>query len=265
MIPGLAVLSLCLWPLAGLFGDADEVKVVSVMEGDSVTLNTDVIEIQEDDLIMWMCGDSCTANLNISSRTISEGNERLSGRMEMDMKTGSLTIKNISTADSGVYKAQIIGNKVARKTYNVTVNARLPFPVITSYCSQNPPSSPVSKCVVLCSVLNVTQVSLSWYKGKSLLSSISVSDLNIRLSLPLEVEYQDTNRYRCVINNPITNQTQHLDITHVCQTCSDCVCCCGSTEAVIQLVVSALVGLATVGVLVYDIRSRRDEQKRAQT
>lgn len=98
-------------------GDADEVKMVSVTEGDSVTLNTDVIEIQEDDLIMWMCGDSCIAKVNISSRTVSEGKERF----QLDFKTGSLTIKNISVTDSGVYKAQIIGSKVARKAYNVTV------------------------------------------------------------------------------------------------------------------------------------------------
>ncbi|KAL0147518.1 hypothetical protein M9458_057184 [Cirrhinus mrigala] len=39
--------------------------------------------------------------------------------------------------------------------------------------------------------------------------------------------------------------------------------CCGSTEAVIRLVLSALVGVATVILLVYEIRSRRAEQDQA--
>ncbi|KAL1251988.1 hypothetical protein QQF64_019784 [Cirrhinus molitorella] len=39
--------------------------------------------------------------------------------------------------------------------------------------------------------------------------------------------------------------------------------CCGSTEAVIRLVLSALVGVATVIILVYDIRSRPAEQDQA--
>ncbi|XP_057182122.1 carcinoembryonic antigen-related cell adhesion molecule 3-like [Triplophysa rosa] len=268
MAQDFALFGLRVWFFVCVFGvEMDEMKSLSVMEGENVTLHTDVSEIQRDDLILWWFGseDVRIADVNRSTKIIF-ASEGLSERLKLD-QTGSLTITNISITDSGLYKVQIIGNKVARKTFSVTVYARLTVPVITSYCPQNSSSSSVLKCVLLCSVMNVTHVSLSWYKGKSLLSSISVSDLNIRLSLPLEVENQDTNTYRCVINNPITNHTQHLNINDVCHTCSDCVnyymSSCDTLEAVIRLVISGLVGVAAVAasiVLVHDIRSRRAEE-----
>uniref|UniRef100_A0A8C1SVG0 Uncharacterized protein n=1 Tax=Cyprinus carpio TaxID=7962 RepID=A0A8C1SVG0_CYPCA len=63
--------------------------------------------------------------------------------------------------------------------------------------------------------------------------------------------------------NPNSSQTPHLNISELCHTCSDSVHCCDSVEAVIRLVLSALVGVAAAAaviVLVYDIRSKRAEQ-----
>uniref|UniRef100_A0A8C1P808 Ig-like domain-containing protein n=1 Tax=Cyprinus carpio TaxID=7962 RepID=A0A8C1P808_CYPCA len=287
--------ALILFVLCGVFGDTDLMKSVSVTEGDSVTLNTDVTEVQRDDQILWMFGPNETRTVELYKHIIDmfNSNEIFGDRLQMDSFTGSLTIRNIRRTDSGLYKRQIRSNRGnSDKTFSVTVYAHLPVPVITSNssnCSSSSgsSSSSVSKCSLLCSAVNVGHVTLSWYKGNSLLSSISVSDLSISLSLPLEVEYQEKNTYSCVINNPIRNQTQLLNITQLCHTCagravvmlvlftdlkglkctlmslcssvfsSDSVQFCGSTEAVIRLVVSALVGVAAVAAAVYDFRSGR--------
>ncbi|XP_048038336.1 uncharacterized protein LOC125263367 [Megalobrama amblycephala] len=265
MVHVFVLFCLCWLCLVGVFGA--ETESVSVMEGDSVTLRSDT-EIQKDDLILWRFGteDSHLAEVNSSAQiiSISGSTEGFKDRLHLDPRTGSLTVRNIRTNQSGIYKAQIIGRKVSMKMFNVTVYAHLPVPVITRDCSSSSSSS--SSCSLVCSAVNVSHVTLSWYKGNSLLSSISVSDLSSTVSLHLEVEYQDKNTYSCVLNNAISNQTQHLNISELCQirSDSDCICCCDSTKAVIQLVLSALVGVATVVVLCFDITSRRAEQKRTQ-
>ncbi|XP_058615778.1 natural killer cell receptor 2B4-like [Onychostoma macrolepis] len=196
---------------------------VSVMEGDSVTLNTDVTEIHEDDEILWNFGAErfIVAKINRGAGIFSIFDGVLDGkfkeRLKLNKQTGSLTITNITTQHAGLYKLEIHGAKLTIKAFSVFVYAHLPVPNITRDCF----SSSSSYCSLVCSVVNVGHVTLSWYKGHSLLSSISVSDLSISLSLPLEVEYQDNNTYSCVLNNPISNQTRHLNITQHCQPCAD--------------------------------------------
>ncbi|XP_001346279.4 uncharacterized protein [Danio rerio] len=259
---------LMLLVLSGVFLAATyKVKSVSVTKGDSVTLNTDVTEIQSFDYILWMFGPRDTHIAEIFRQNINkfDSNEIFGDRLKIDRQTGSLTITNITTELSGLYKLTIISKRLnSNQRFNVILYAPLPVPVISSYSTTCPSSSSssVSRCSVLCSVLNVSAVSLSWYKGNSVLSSISVSDLSISLSLPLEVEYQDKNTYSCVINNTITNRTTHLDISEIYRTCSDSDQCCGFTDAVIRLVISAVVGVATVAAVIYDIISERSERQR---
>ncbi|KAF4097542.1 uncharacterized protein LOC131530507 [Onychostoma macrolepis] len=236
-------------------------KIMSVMEGESVTLHNDITsrdtKLYYMDYIEWSWfRPEESRNVKVIQLDVKTGDIRyyydeiFRDRLQMDIQTGSLTISNIRTTDSGLYQMY---NTFSVESFNVTVYAGLPTPVITRYSTCS--SGSLQNCSLLCSVLNVSHVTLSWFKGNSLLSSISVSDLNNSIYLNLEVEYQDNNTYSCVLNNHIRNQTQHLDITELCKTCADQFHCCGFTEAVIRLVISAVVGVATVAIVVHDIRT----------
>ncbi|XP_067218578.1 SLAM family member 5-like [Chanodichthys erythropterus] len=261
MLKTFILIFLCSWSRAGVFGV--ELKM-EVTEGESVTLNPDPTELQRNDLILWKFGDNniLIAQINRQNNKIRLFNNSAEGRfidrLKLDLQTGSLTIINSRSTDSGLYKISS-SRRETINMFNLTVYARLPVPVISRDCSS---SSSSSSCSLVCSsAVNVSHVTLSWYRGNHSLSSISVSDLSVSVSLPLEVEYQDRNTYSCVLNNPIRNQTQHLNITQLCHTCADRIHCCGFSEAVIRLALSAVVGVATVAVLVYENRCGSLQQK----
>ncbi|XP_073699813.1 SLAM family member 9-like [Garra rufa] len=267
MTIALVLLRFWFWYLDGVFGAvSDETKALSVMEGDSVTLHTDVTDIQGNDAVIeWMFGaenpDIRIGEINRAANISHVTDERFRDRVQIDNKTGSLTITNIRTTDSGVYKVDITSKtSVVERTFSVTVYALLPVPVIsrnTSQCSSLSESSSVSRCSLLCSVVNVRDVTLSWYKGNSLISSISAFNLSISLSLPLEVEYQDKNTHSCVLNNNISNKSKHLDTNELCQPCA------GITKHIVLISVAAgtLLIVASVGMFWICKKCRKTDKK----
>ncbi|KTG43990.1 hypothetical protein cypCar_00046821 [Cyprinus carpio] len=112
---------LCWWRLIGVFGET-----VSVMEGDSVTLNTDNNEIYEDDEILWNFGAEkfILAKINREAGVfiyddVPDG--RFRDRLKLNKQTGSLTITDITTVHAGDYQLQISGAKLSSKTFSVSV------------------------------------------------------------------------------------------------------------------------------------------------
>ncbi|XP_077081462.1 SLAM family member 9-like [Siphateles boraxobius] len=247
---------LCCWSLVGVFGaETNAIQSVSVMEGDSVTLNTDITEIRND--IMWQFGaeKSLIAKIKIKKQNFSTfdvPDGRFRDRLKLDDQTGSLTITNTTTEHTGVYQLQILAAKLLVKMFNVSVYARLPVPVIRRDSS----SSSSSNCSLVCSsALSVCDATLSWYAGMSVLSSISVCDLSISLSLPLEVEYQDKNTYSCVLNNPISNQTTHLDINTLCHTRAV------SRSLIVLISAGSLMIVVAVGIFCICKKQRKKDQE----
>ncbi|KTF73010.1 hypothetical protein cypCar_00046383, partial [Cyprinus carpio] len=119
-----------------VFADTDTVKSVSVKEGDSVTLQINVTEIQTDDMIEWKFGTNnfLIAKINGKTSKIFDGPDgRFRDRLKLDHQTGSLIITNTTITDSGLYELKISSTSSSgtKHRFNVTVNVETCEEVIT--------------------------------------------------------------------------------------------------------------------------------------
>ncbi|ROI28682.1 hypothetical protein DPX16_0265, partial [Anabarilius grahami] len=98
----------------------------TVMEGDSVTLHSNLTKVLNDDTILWLFGPK---DLLISQIRGSDDftpvfftdDPGFTGRLQVDQKTGSLTIRNTRIRHSGRYKLTISREMTTTKIFNVTV------------------------------------------------------------------------------------------------------------------------------------------------
>ncbi len=99
----------------------------TVIEGGCVPLDTRRPELQRDDVVEWRFKGNVIAKISraankIYQKTYDGADGRFRNRLELDGKTGSLTITNTRTTDSGEYQLQIASNgNVESYRFNVSV------------------------------------------------------------------------------------------------------------------------------------------------
>ncbi|XP_051977345.1 uncharacterized protein LOC127639397 isoform X2 [Xyrauchen texanus] len=110
---------------------AAEMKIKSMIEGDSVTLHTDDSVKQGDVVMTWYFNDTRIAEMkedpskSCTDVTCDEGAERFRDRLKIDHQTGDLTITNTRTTDSGLYQLEIsssISSSFSVKSFSVNVS-----------------------------------------------------------------------------------------------------------------------------------------------
>uniref|UniRef100_A0A8C1K0B9 Ig-like domain-containing protein n=1 Tax=Cyprinus carpio TaxID=7962 RepID=A0A8C1K0B9_CYPCA len=241
-------------------GEVNDIATVKVMEGGVLNLHPGLEDLKGDVQIMWTF-ESGRENTRVAQmhqgRIYTHYDMRFTGRVQLDQRTGILTIMDIRTNESGLYEALIvISAGITGRRYKVHVYAPVSEPAISSsssvsvHQSSGKSQETEETCSLVCSVKNDRDVSISWYKGGVMLNQTSNPDLSINLSLALELHYNDPETYSCTAVNPVNNKTVHLHMNEICPRQEGCLDHCGVTEALVRLVLSGLAGIATVGFLI---------------
>ncbi len=105
-------------------------------EGESVTLASGVTE-NPNDVMMWYFNDTRIAEITGDQSKIctdDQCKDRFRDRLKLDHQTGSLTITNIRTTDSGLYKLQII---ISDSRFSITREKRFSVTVTGEYTIQS--------------------------------------------------------------------------------------------------------------------------------
>ncbi|XP_041091603.1 SLAM family member 7-like [Polyodon spathula] len=179
--------------------------------------------------------------------------ERFKTRLQLDNITSSLRIVDLQTDDSGVYVVETARGEPFARSFHLSVyilkNLFFSTDTVRKPRVGMNPERILGKafCVLLCSVENDSNVTLSWLRGDGTIlnRTSSVNETTLVLSQGIA---QDNVTYICVASNPVSKQNKTVPAASLnCQKK-------GSgprnlPEWVIPCVVLALLGLTAVLIL----------------
>lgn len=178
---------------------ADTLTKIYFQHGGTLALKPSVDSTDPIENIVWRVGENLVAEW-IESGSLFEYYSTFENRTHLDVNTGSLTIRNMTEADQGVYKLEINGKPQAVR-YEATLIAKLLQPEVLIRpltCSDTS-----DRCNVSCAANTVKAgpVSYSWMFG---------ADEWKELSKEVAIEpntHGHAEVIRCRIKNPISEET----------------------------------------------------------
>ncbi|KTG34398.1 hypothetical protein cypCar_00035369 [Cyprinus carpio] len=192
----------------GFFSVDTHEESAFVMEGDSVSLHTNV-KTNQQEKIRWYFNDVRIAQITGDQSNIctdvqcNNGTERFRDRLKLDNETGSLTIMIIRELDSGLYRLRIISSS----SMNENVFIVAVYGVSAAERDKMKKKSVEKESVTLDpAVIKKQNDSMKWYFNDSLIAEIT-GDQNKICS---DDECKDRFRDRLKLNN----QTGSLTITN---------------------------------------------------
>ncbi|KAF4097206.1 hypothetical protein G5714_021214 [Onychostoma macrolepis] len=127
------MLLVCISDVPG--AEMNKTQTKSVKEGESVTLDSGVMKNPKD-LMTWYFNDTLIAKINGDPSRICTDDQcenadvRFRNRLKLNHQTGSLTIMNPRTTDSGLYHLEIITNSSSiRRRHIINIVSQKGFSV----------------------------------------------------------------------------------------------------------------------------------------
>ncbi|XP_044202539.1 SLAM family member 5-like isoform X2 [Thunnus albacares] len=204
--------------MLNLFVSDNTVISIEVLEGENVTLDTGVKELQKDRKVMWTQGpDFVGEPIAQWKNNITSIDESFKGVLLLNPHTGSLTFIRVTKNYAGVYCVKLLWGDdpyILRK-FSIKVFEPVPIPHISSaQANITKPLLNDGSCHINCSVRNAPELTLFWYSRGKKINQTSNPDISTNLSLPLVIRNEGI--YSCMAANPVSNETIHVNSTEWC-------------------------------------------------